>query len=432
MQFSSLRGSASIAILAASIAASLSAANAAVVISSGATANMICSGGVCAPTAASAALNVGDLETLLASGNVTVTTTGTGVEAKDIDIKTALNWSTTGALSLDANRSIAIDQAVSITGLSGLSLAAGSSGALSFGKKGHVAFANLSSALTISGASYSLVGTIASLASAVKSNPSANYALAGNYDASGDGTYGVSPIGTDLQGVFNGLGNSISNLSIDDSGRARTVLGFFAGNNGTIEFLRLTGLVISTKKERDYDAGGLVALNTGLLLGDYVSGSFQGLRKGYAGGLAGVNHGTIAQSQTVVQVAGFSRTGGIAVKNLSLGYAGGLIGINADNNSNAPVLSSYSTGAVTGGTAGGVVGDDIDPNTNFTDTYWDTETSGQSQGAGNLSNAPGITGLTTAQFQSGLPSGFDPKIWAENADINGGLPYLIANPPPKK
>jgi hypothetical protein len=46
-------------------------------------------------------------------------------------------------------------------------------------------------------------------------------------------------------------------------------------------------------------------------------------------------------------------------------------------------------------------------------------------------NVAGITGLTTAQFQSGLPTGFDPKIWAENPNINNGLPYLINNPPPK-
>jgi hypothetical protein len=42
----------------------------------------------------------------------------------------------------------------------------------------------------------------------------------------------------------------------------------------------------------------------------------------------------------------------------------------------------------------------------------------------------GVTGLTAEQLQAGLPTGFSPKIWAENPKINGGLPYLIANPPP--
>ncbi|HEY6578573.1 MAG TPA: hypothetical protein VIY09_04570 [Rhizomicrobium sp.] len=53
------------------------------------------------------------------------------------------------------------------------------------------------------------------------------------------------------------------------------------------------------------------------------------------------------------------------------------------------------------------------------------------KGAGTPKNDPGITGLTTTQLQSGLPQGFDPTVWAENPKINGGLPYLIANPPRK-
>jgi hypothetical protein len=28
-----------------------------------------------------------------------------------------------------------------------------------------------------------------------------------------------------------------------------------------------------------------------------------------------------------------------------------------------------------------------------------------------------------------LPKGFDPKIWNKDSNVNGGLPYLIANPP---
>jgi hypothetical protein len=55
------------------------AAHAAIAISSAPTQNMSCSNGVCAPTAKSAVLNVGDLETDLGAGNVTVTTTGAPV-----------------------------------------------------------------------------------------------------------------------------------------------------------------------------------------------------------------------------------------------------------------------------------------------------------------------------------------------------------------
>jgi hypothetical protein len=68
----------------------------------------------------------------------------------------------------------------------------------------------------------------------------------------------------------------------------------------------------------------------------------------------------------------------------------------------------------------------------LTDAYWDTTTSGitnPSQGAGTPANDPGITGLTTDQLQSGLPAGFDPSVWGESANINNGMPYLLANPP---
>ena len=92
-----------------------------------------------------------------------------------------------------------------------------------------------------------------------------------------------------------------------------------------------------------------------------------------------------------------------------------------------------TTGAPSGAkNTGGSVGA-IGPNSNpVTDVYWDLDTSGisdPSQGAGNSANYPGITGLTTAQFQSGLPSGFDPSVWAQSPSINNGYPYLIANPP---
>ena len=53
-----------------------------------------------------------------------------------------------------------------------------------------------------------------------------------------------------------------------------------------------------------------------------------------------------------------------------------------------------------------------------------------SQGAGNVTNDPGITGLSDSQLKSGLPKGLSSRIWSENPNINGGLPYLIANPPP--
>jgi hypothetical protein len=195
-------------------------AHAAVTISSSATSNMTCANGICAPTAVDAVLNVADLENLLASNNVTVTTAGSGVQAKDIVVKAALTWSSSTALTLDAYRAITVDQPVSVEGLSGLTLSTNDGGKkdgeLSFGRKGNVTFADVSSSLTINGAAYTLVDTVQSLASAVANNPGGNYAFAQSYDAGADGTYSRAPVLTIFAGNFEGLGNIISHLAIKD------------------------------------------------------------------------------------------------------------------------------------------------------------------------------------------------------------------------
>ena len=82
------------------------------------------------------------------------------------------------------------------------------------------------------------------------------------------------------------------------------------------------------------------------------------------------------------------------------------------------------------GSRGGLVGlDDSGRQGTFADDYWDTETSGCNHGVGGDPNQSGVTGLTTAQLQAGLPAGFDPNVWAENSGINNGFPYLLRLPP---
>ena len=80
---------------------------------------------------------------------------------------------------------------------------------------------------------------------------------------------------------------------------------------------------------------------------------------------------------------------------------------------------------------GGVIGYDYSDASLAAD-YWDLDTTGvtdPAQGAGNIPNDPGLVGLSDAQLKSGLPAGFDPKIWASDPNINSGYPYLLANPP---
>src|SRR5205814_3708361 len=233
--------------------------------------NMSCSNGVCEPTAKNAVLNAGDLETLLASGNVSVTTTGTGVEAKNIDIKTAVSWSTASALLLQAHQSITIDQPVSVQSLAAVTLTTGSKGTLSFGKHGNVTFANLSSGLTINGTAYTLENSIASLASAIAANPSGAYALANGYDASQDGTYTTVPISTPFAGVFEGLGNAISNLSINDANDQEVGLFAEVAGGGIVADISVLQADVSIS-QHDSCAGVLAGFDFGTIRGVSASG----------------------------------------------------------------------------------------------------------------------------------------------------------------
>ncbi|HEX4157022.1 MAG TPA: hypothetical protein VHY79_00980 [Rhizomicrobium sp.] len=482
------------AVIVAGIVAALAAtsgAHADVVISSAATSSMACSNGVCAPTAKNAVLNVGDLENLLASGAVEVTTSGSDVQARNIEIDTALTWSSGNVLALDAFQSILVETPVSIAGQGGLSIATndrGTQGYFGFRGKGHVTFSNLSSVLTVNGASYTLEGDIKSLAAAIAANSAGNYALANDFDASNDGTYQNSPIPTEFSGSFEGLGNTISNLSLSGTGDPNAAIGLFAElglNNqpgGSVEDISLRELSVTGN---GLAIGGLVGLNAGTISGVFVSGSLSAeFQQGdpEIGGLVGYSIGNIARSGTEVTItssqsaalgglASYSGRGAISqsfanckISGGSASFIGGLVG---DNES--PVSASYATGSVQGGAgsdigglvgnnveestitqsysktilkdaghkdrdAGGLIGVDNSPAGSNKSDYWDTSTSrvkSPKKGAGTPQNDRGITGLTNQQLQSGLPDGFDPKVWAEDPKINGGFPYLINNPPRK-
>jgi hypothetical protein len=466
------------------------AAHADVVISAAATANMSCSGGVCAPTAKNAVLNVGDLENLLSSGNVEVTTTGSGIQAGDIQIDAPLTWSSTGALALDAYQSVLVERLLSVTGQGGLSITTndgGSEGYFGFLKKGHVTFSNLSGALTINGSAYALAGDIATLAADIAANSTNNYALARDYDAGKDGTYSTSPIPTEFAGSFEGLGNTISNLSINDS--AYEGVGLFArlssGNDpgGAVENISLRNLQIGGGAG---GVGGIAGANLGTISGAFVSGTLTSrVQNGeaYIGGLVGVNYGTITRSgaaaalgsNQVENIIGGLSGADLSANNLTstitqsyadctiLGGAGGELGGLVGSNG-GPITQSYAMGSVAGGSgtyvggltggngmitqsysttalenvghgnrdAGGLIG--VDGTGGNSSDYWDITTSnieGRNQGAGTPNKDRGIEGLTSEELQATLPKGFDPKVWAEDPKINKGFPYLIANPPRK-
>jgi hypothetical protein len=497
-----------VATLACAVAVT-SSAEAALRLSNKPTHNVACSAGVCAATAKNAVLNVGDLAGMLATANVSVQS---GSAARDIELVSSLSWASASRLTLDAYRSIGVAKPLTVAGSGALTLAAndgGSDGALSFQSPGRIVFWDLSSSLVIDGAGYTLVGDLPTLSSDIAADPSGHYALANNYDASADGAYQASPIGTTFMGAFEGLGNSISHFTIDT--HSPGLVGLFGeiGSAGSVTNLVLDSVDLTAKIKTSgaLAVAPLAARNDGLMRGNIASGTLyaaDGSTSARLGGLVAINAGTIERSGSsvgITTISGNGVLGGLAGENdgavlysfatgsesagrnsvmgglvgsntgasatisrsfatggISSGYwsnDGGLVGENAggsiDNSysvgpvsapastgggvvgdSNGPISAAYGAGHITGNWIGGFAGYDHAPGS-FTKDYWDRDTSGisdLSEGANYPRNDAGITGLTHAQLQAGLPAGFDPAIWAEDPSINSGLPYLIANPPP--
>jgi hypothetical protein len=342
-------------------------AQAQVIISGHKTLNMQCSGGVCAPTASTAYLNIGDLTRMLAQENVTV---GTNAAAPDIVSNAPFSWGSTFGLTLEAIGNLTINHMISDTGLGPVQLiynASGGGGMLSFGPTAtaRLTFANLSAPLSINGQAYTLVNTLAALARYIADNPAGDYALAAGYNATHDGKYTHSPIPTPFQGNFEGLGNTISRLHVVESQEGSQGSGLFKQTTQTanIENLRLT----STKLQINGNSvvGGLVDDNQGTLF----SNSFDGdiglvVSSGdycYIGGLVGINEGEITYSHAGGSVSVSTNTG-----TYSICYAGGLVGQATNDGS---VQYSYALSSVTAtvqqlGAAltGGLIGEFVSSN----------------------------------------------------------------------
>ncbi|HEX3666048.1 MAG TPA: hypothetical protein VHU23_12555 [Rhizomicrobium sp.] len=432
-----------------------------------ATKNVSCSGGSCVATARNAVMNVADLQNLLASQSAVSLDAG---PAKNIAINTALTWTSSATLSLTANGSLIVNKPVTVAGKAGVTI---QSNGLSFGHKASLSFWDLGSSLTINRHAYALVSDIKSLATAINGGGSAGfYALSNDYDAAADGTYNESPIIGNFAGTFEGLGHTIVHFSMLGSG-------FFEWNSGVIENFSL----LRASAEVGGNSGILVGKNDGLIDHARVTGTMLLQGAVVAGGLVGVNEQRIANSHANIRIIGDGGDiGGLVGQNegeIQTSYAegrtemisiptrtsGGLVGINDNRIENCysltaivrqgtsfygglieaqiaeverpHTIASYAAGKVesakkSGGLPGGVVGyqDTANPST-YSNVYWDTDTDvhNRHDGAANVPDQSGLTGLTDAQLKSGLPPGFDPKIWGQSPSINNGYPYLLSNPP---
>jgi hypothetical protein len=493
--------------LAVLVLPAFSPAEAALTISSAPMANVTCAKAICTATAADAVLNVGRLQRMLAVENPKVVS---GSIAGDIVIAAALSWPSTHILTLDSYRSVIVNKPVAVTGTGGLTIltndGGGPGGSFSFGNSADIAFWDLSSKLTIDGWPYTLVNDWATFIQTEGAcDNSRHIALVASLNA-GTSVYLFPPIG--LCGSLEGLGNTISNLTM--TGQPNNTIGLFVviGSNALVENLTFANVQITG---RAYRAAALAVENDGRIAGVSVNGSLESKNRNggtEVGALVGRNLGTITNSHSSATVQGSSEIGGLVAENfgvirassstgaihgsqsvsiaggfvgsnygvidgsyatgLVVGWqAGGLVGQSSVAQNSSSITNSYATGEVkfsstaagslSGGLiafnhygsvisssyaaghvsrvvsgsdnlAGGLIAEDDSLSGSITASYWDITTSHTKTATG-IGSASGISGLTTTQLQSGLPTGFDPSIWGENPSINGGLPYLLGNPP---
>jgi len=191
--------------------------------------------------------------------------------------------------------------------------------------------------------------------------------------------------GTPFTGSFDGDGHKITGLTIDAAATNHSFLGLFGQLNspGDIANLGIENVSIIAGDNAQL-LGALVGYaHIGSVISNcYSTGSITaGANAMYLGGLTGANNGHIDNCYARTTVSGGT----------NCDYVGGLVGRNAPA---APghIDNCYSTGAVSAGAGSSDVGGLSGNNAgSVTDSFWDTDTSGQTTSSGG-------EGKTTAQM----------------------------------
>ncbi|MES2535016.1 MAG: filamentous hemagglutinin N-terminal domain-containing protein [Pseudomonadota bacterium] len=431
----------------------------------------------------------------LGGGNVIIQSTSGGAgTAGDVNVNDTVAWSA-NKLTLNVERNININANLDASGTASLALeygqnavAAGNAGTYTIAPTVQVnlpAGPNFSTRLGSDGATanYTVITSLGTESSTtatdlqgMRGDLAGKYALGSNIDATATAAWnsnaGLTPVGTaatKFTGSFDGLGHTVSNLSINLPATDHVGLfGYTAGS--TIQNVGMAGGSVNGS----WFVGMLVGLNTGTVNNSYATGNVSGIKN--VGGLAGSTLGpmnnvwatgnvsnTMAGVGFVGGLVGNSATGGTITNAYATGdvsaagpNAGGLVGFNSNstiskayatgsvtgttivgglvgygfgaisdayatgtvtgtgnyvggllgyNDIGHTVTNAYATGSVSGlGNVGGLVGRNLGTVSN---SYWNTETSGQVTGIG-TGTTTGSTGYTSAQMMSAASyTGFD-------------------------
>ena len=314
--------------------------------------------------------------------------------------------------------------------------------------------------ITISEKPFNEIYTIADLYN-IRNDLTANYILmndldlteataeGGAFDFNGNGW---NPIGSNdvyaseaFMGVFDGDGHTIKGMKIDASslpvedlyGDRKLYLGLFANVTGTVKNLNIVDSYISESDEYTYSvyAGGVAGINSGTIMncssdtgitvnGYYSKGGYGAItvrRTTYAGGITGYNTGKIYKCYNIGDITAGKE-----------GYAGGISGYG----SSAVVENCYNTAKISGANSAVGIQNGSTIRTSYNlgqcDDYGISSSSVTNcyylMGTG--SSCTGATPLSEEQFKDqAFLVGFDfDGIWISDPFAEYPYPQLRSNP----
>ncbi len=374
----------------------------------------------------------------LQTSNVSIATVATGAGLGDINVNDTIAWSA-NKLTLTAHNNININQPLRGSGTASLALEYGQGAVAS----GNTATYNVKAAIDLpSGQNFSTrlgsdtaVPTVYTVINSLGDPTSTSgtdlqgmsgdlaghYVLGSNIDASSTAGWnsgaGFTPIGEaslPFAGVFDGLGHTVSDLTL------RLVLGASSvkvsglfGSTTSNARIRNVGLVnvrsFTSGLNNEGRVGALVGINRGAIHNSYATGTLVG--NTYLGGLVGLNQntGTINNSYFSGSVTAGNRLGGLVGVNegsISNAYSTGsvrssagqdLIGGLVGHNNGGTIRTSYASANVSNAdpnSMGSLVGHN---GGSVSNSHWNVDVSPIPGIAGGT--ATGATGLTSSQMK---------------------------------
>jgi The GLUG motif len=268
------------------------------------------------------------------------------------------------------------------------------------------------------------------------------FVLTADIDLNSVSNFSAAVVGV-FEGVFDGAGHKISNLTVKNEVYQQHYLGFFGTNYGIGQIKNLNMENVSiTGGDGTTNSGGIVGCNYGSISNCSSSGTITTGSAGSAavGGLVGHNFsdGTISNCHSTCDINNgnsASSIGGLVGSNsgdindcfstgdINVGddavYIGGLAGYNTDT-----IRNCYSTGAVIGRTdpagLGGLVGDN-DAGSSISGCYATGDVIGGDDSTDNGGLAGYNFGTISNSYSTGAVTGGDNSDGLGNTCVLGGL-----------